>query len=86
VNFYDDYRLNTLNELEQSILKNKHLPGIPSAAEIEQNGLHLGDMQKKMLEKIEELTLYIIQQNKKIEGLQSEIDRLKAEYKSGRNE
>jgi uncharacterized small protein (DUF1192 family) len=39
-----------------------------------------------MLEKIEELTLYIIQQNKKIEGLQSEIDRLKAEYKSGRNE
>ena len=84
--FNNDYRLNTLNELEQSILKNKHLPGIPSAAEIEQNGLHLGDMQKKMLEKIEELTLYIIQQNKKIEGLQSEIDRLKAEYKSGRKE
>jgi hypothetical protein len=80
--FDDSYKLTNLSDLEQSILKNRHLPGIPSAREIEENGLLLGDLQKKMLEKIEELTLYMIRQNKKIEALESEIDRLKLETKA----
>ncbi|MEO7445288.1 MAG: hypothetical protein ABIT96_12215 [Ferruginibacter sp.] len=64
------YKLTPLNEVEKYILQNKHLANIPSAAEIETNGLKLGDTQKKMMEKIEELTLYIIQLNKKIEKLE----------------
>ncbi|MBC7850249.1 MAG: hypothetical protein H7Y31_10960 [Chitinophagaceae bacterium] len=68
--FSRNYRLPSLAELEKFILQNKHLPNIPSAKEIEQNGLHLGDTQKKMMEKIEELSLYIIQLNKRIEQLE----------------
>ena len=59
----------SLYDVEKFILQNKHLPNIPSAAEIEKNGLHLGDTQKRMMEKIEELTLYIIQQQKEIDAL-----------------
>ncbi|MEO6403955.1 MAG: hypothetical protein ABIY51_10645 [Ferruginibacter sp.] len=70
--FDDKYTLTPLNEVEQFILKNKHLSNIPSANEIEANGLHLGDTQKKMMEKIEELTLYIIELNKKIEKLEKQ--------------
>ncbi|MBL7726152.1 MAG: hypothetical protein JNM68_00625 [Dinghuibacter sp.] len=68
--FQTHYRLTPLNELERFIQQHKHLPNIPAAAELEANGLKLGEVQKKMMEKIEELTLYIIQQQK-------EIDRLK---------
>ena len=50
--------------------RHRHLPNIPAAAEVEQNGMEVGDMQKKMMEKIEELTLYII-------DLKKEIDELK---------
>lgn len=67
--FQDDYRLKPLTEVEKFIKENKHLPNIPSATEIQQNGHELGDMQKKMMEKIEELTLYIIDQQKQIEAL-----------------
>lgn len=58
--FEDDYNLQPLDELEQSIKTNKHLPGIPSAKEVETNGVSLGKMQTKLLQKIEELTLYVI--------------------------
>jgi hypothetical protein len=68
--FDKKYQLKSLNEVEKFIQQNKHLPGIPSAAEIKTNGLHLGDTQKRMMEKIEELTLYVIELNKKIEKLQ----------------
>ena len=68
--FDKKYKLKPLNEVEKFIEQNKHLPGIPSAAEVEKNGLHLGDTQKKMMEKIEELTLYIIQLNKRIQELE----------------
>jgi len=74
--FADDYSLMSLEELEQSIQKNKHLPGIPSAAEIEENGLMLGDMQRKLLEKIEELTLYTIEQGKIISNQGEVINEL----------
>ena len=71
--FANNYTLKGLAEVEKYIRDNNRLPGIPSAAEIEKNGLQLGDMQKKMLEKIEELTLYIIQQQKEIEQLKKPL-------------
>ncbi len=69
--FSETYKLPTLSELKNFIQTNKHLPNIPSATEIEKNGLEVGDMQKRMMEKIEELTLYILQQQKEIEELKT---------------
>ncbi len=71
--FERSYTLRPIEELELFIRENKHLPNIPSAKEIEQSGLHLGELQKKMMEKIEELTLYIIQQQKEIEALKKVV-------------
>ena len=71
--FDKNYKLNSLDEVEKFIQKNKHLPNIPSAKEVEEKGLHVGDVQKRMMEKIEELTLYIIEANKKIEKLEQLI-------------
>jgi len=68
--FAKDYKLMSLTDLEKSIQTNKHLPGIPSAIEVENQGIQLGDMQKKLLEKVEELTLHLIDQNKQIADLQ----------------
>jgi len=76
--FGKDYKLMSLFELEQFITKNKHLPEIPSAAEVEENGINLGEMQGKLLQKVEELTLYIIEQQKQMQELQKQIDELKA--------
>ena len=67
--FDTKYRLQSLSEVEKFINANKHLPNIPSAAEVEKNGIELGDMQKRMMEKIEELTLYIISLKKEIDVL-----------------
>jgi len=77
--FAEDYDLMSLEELEKSIQKNKHLPGLPSAAEVEENGLMLGDMQKRIMEKVEELTLYTIKQDKMIKELQDKMERLEKE-------
>ncbi len=68
--FDKSYKLRPINELENFINLNKHLPNIPSADEISKKGLHLGDVQKRMMEKIEEMSLYIIELNKKIEKLE----------------
>jgi len=73
--FNDNYPLMSLKELDDYIHKNKHLPDMPSASEVEKNGLDLGDNQALLLKKIEELTLYIIDQQK-------QIDELKKEFKS----
>ena len=67
--FAKGYSLPPLSQVEAFIKANGHLPNIPSATEIEQNGLSLGETQKKMMEKIEELTLYVIELEKKIEKL-----------------
>ena len=64
--FDKKYQLRPLNEVEKFIHANKHLPNIPSAAEVEKNGIEVGDMQKRMIEKIEELTLYVIELKKEI--------------------
>jgi hypothetical protein len=77
--FEDDYEIMPLSEVEEHIRAKKHLPGVPSAQEVEENGLSLGDMQAKMMAKIEELTLHMIEQNKKLERLESENLSLKEE-------
>jgi hypothetical protein len=69
--FEKDYKQLSLNELEKFVNDNKHLPNIPSAKEIEKDGQHLGEIQRKMMEKIEELTLYIIEQDKRIKSLEA---------------
>lgn len=71
--FDSGYDLKTIDNLEQFITKNHHLPDIPSAKEMTENGLAVGDFQIKLLQKIEELTLYVIDQNKQIEQLKSQI-------------
>lgn len=80
--FEPGYRLLSLDEVERHIAENGRLPGIPGAAEVGANGVGLGDMQVKLLQKIEELTLHAIRQEKEIEALQSELARLRQE--SGR--
>ncbi|GAB6012931.1 autotransporter outer membrane beta-barrel domain-containing protein [Viscerimonas tarda] len=67
--FSTDYKLQNLNEVENYIKTNNRLPDIPSAAEVEENGYTLHDMNVKLLQKVEELTLYSIEQNKEIEQL-----------------
>ncbi|MGJ8734820.1 MAG: hypothetical protein ACSHW4_16810 [Cellulophaga sp.] len=74
--FFDDYQLPTLDEVENHIQENGHLKGIPSAKEVEENGIFLGDMDSKLLQKIEELTLYTIQQQKEIEELKAQNKKL----------
>lgn len=74
--FDTDYRLRTLEETETFIKQNKHLPNIPAAAVIEKEGILLGDMQKRMMEKIEELTLYLIEANKQIKELNKKVDQM----------
>ena len=71
--FDDNYDLPTLPELQKFIKKNHHLPGIPSATEVEKEGIDLGPMQAKLLEKIEELTLYVIGQQKEINELRNTV-------------
>jgi len=65
--FEPDYKLPTLKEVASFIQANKHLPGVPSAVEVEKEGLDLGDGQATLLKKIEELTLYAIDQDKRLE-------------------
>jgi hypothetical protein len=75
--FDDNYKLMSLAEVERYINENKHLPGIPTEKEVEENGLQVGDMQAKQQEKIEELTLYIIEINKQLALLKAELEILK---------
>ena len=82
--FSENYRLPDLNDLERSIRKEKHLPGIPSSTEVDANGVNLGDMEKCLLEKVEELTLHLIKQNKEIEALKEEIKQMKKENAAGK--
>ena len=69
--FENEYNLPTLKEVEQHIKEKGHLKDIPSAEEVEKDGFFLGDMNSKLLQKIEELTLYTIDQQKEIEELNS---------------
>lgn len=73
--FQNDYHLTPLNELEKQIREIGRLPGLPSALEVEKEGILLGEMSNKQMEKIEELTLYILQLHKRIEALENEINK-----------
>ena len=75
--FANDYNLRSLEEVEAHIDANSHLPGVPTAATIEEEGIEIGQMQKLLMEKIEELTLYMIDADKRIKALEAENAELK---------
>lgn len=77
--FAPNHALPALSSVEASIRKDGHLPGIPSASDVAANGVSVGDMQAKLLAKIEELTLHQIEQEKRFVEQQQRIERLEAE-------
>jgi hypothetical protein len=83
--FEDDYYLRPLEEVENFIKQNKHLPDVPSAKEVEANGVDLGKMESILLQKIEELTLYMIEQNKEIQNLKKQNENLENTIKQFEN-
>ena len=84
--FKPNYNLRSLSEVEAFIKEKKHLPEIPSEKEMQQDGLNLNDMQIKLLQKIEELTLYVIEQDKKFNVLKQENEVMKQENKEIKQE
>ncbi|MFN1219550.1 cell wall anchor protein [Chryseobacterium kwangjuense] len=74
--FRKDYKLNTLEEVEKHINEKGHLPNIPSEAEVLKNGINVAEMNVKLMEKIEELTLYSIEQNKKLKTQSEKLEKL----------
>jgi len=73
--FEEEYQLPTLKEVENHIKEKGHLKDIPSAKEVEENGIFLGEINAKLLQKIEELTLYVIEQNKRINQLEEHLNK-----------
>jgi len=79
--FADNYVLPTLSEVECFIAENGHLPNVPSAKQVEAEGISVGEMAKIQQEKIEELTLYIIQQDKELKEQNKKIEKLEQQEK-----
>lgn len=75
--FAEDYQLRSLQELEEYIRENQHLPEVPSAEEVAAEGIGLSEMQQKLLQKVEELTLYVIAQNKRFADFEERGERIK---------
>ena len=75
--FEDGYNLRSLSEVESYVKENKHLPGVPSAAEISENGMSVSQMSNLLLEKVEELTLHMIELEKENKALKAEMEMLK---------
>ncbi|SHN07626.1 hypothetical protein [Mucilaginibacter sp. OK098] len=75
--FKKDYSLKPLSEVKTYIDQNQHLPEIPSAQQIAKDGLNLGEMNQLLMKKVEELTLYLIEENKQNKNQQNEINQLK---------
>lgn len=73
--FDKNYKLRSLSEVAEYIKLNKHLPDVPSTTEVNNNGIDLAQTQAILLQKVEELTLYVIEQNKKIERLDRKFRR-----------
>ena len=73
--FADDYQLRPLSEVKTFIQENKHLPEIKSAQEMQENGVGINELQTQLLQKIEELTLYILQQEERIKVLEAELNK-----------
>jgi hypothetical protein len=94
--FKPTYQLPSLTEIKTYTDKNHHLPGVPAAAEMEKNGINLGEMNMVLLKKVEELTLYLMEQNKQIkeqnkkaeeqrkvnQSLQEQINKIRKQHKS----
>lgn len=76
--FEPDYSMPSLTELETYVTTNKHLPGVPSAAEVADKGIETGEMNKILLQKVEELTLYMIDLKKENEQIKNELKELKS--------
>ena len=74
--FEPTYKLRSLGELEKFIQINKHLPEIPSTSDVTKNGIDLAETQALLLQKVEELSLYVIEQNKKIKTLERRVKKL----------
>lgn len=79
--FKPDYKLMSLKDVERFIQHNQHLPNVPSAEEMAQRGLDVAETSTKLMEKIEELTLYLIEANKKIEELDKKVKNLEKTQK-----
>jgi hypothetical protein len=75
--FDKNYKLTPLADVETYYKKNHHLPEIPSAAEVEQNGVDITDMNKLLLQKVEELTIYLVEQQKQIDALKKQVEKEK---------
>lgn len=71
--FDDTYNLRPLSEVQTYIMQNKHLPEIPSAEDMQEHGINMNEFQIQLLQKIEELTLYVIQQEQRIKELESQL-------------
>jgi hypothetical protein len=80
--FKPDYKLPDLKDLERYLKEHQHLPDIAPEKTVQREGIDIAEQQAALLKKVEELTLYLIQQNKKIEAQQKEIDELKARIKT----
>jgi hypothetical protein len=76
--FEDGYQLMPLDELDQYIKDNRHLPGIPKAESMQANGMSVGEMQTMLLQKIEEFTLYMIELKKENEQLKARVASLES--------
>ena len=83
--FKDNYKLPPLSEVEAYISTNKHLPGIPTEAEVKEKGISVGDMSSKLLQKIEEITLYVIDLKKENESLRAQLTAFQEQLESQRN-
>lgn len=79
--FAEDYKLMPLDKVDAFVKKHKHLPGVPSAEEVQKEGIDVAKMDAKLLEKIEELTLYMIQLKEENKVLKTEIEQLKNKIK-----
>ncbi|MFS8130877.1 MAG: hypothetical protein ACMG57_02770 [Candidatus Dojkabacteria bacterium] len=76
--FATGYKLKQLSDVEKFISDNKHLPDVPSEDQIIKNGINVADIQKTQMQKIEELTLYAIQQDKKLNNLETRLNKLES--------
>lgn len=79
--FQEGYTLPTLSELEIFIAANKHLPEVPTAQEVEEKGVELGEMNKILLKKMEEMTLYMIELKKENQVLAERLDKIEGKRK-----
>ncbi|MEF9479821.1 cell wall anchor protein [Chryseobacterium sp. 1B4] len=80
--FKKEYQLRSLENVEKHIIEKGHLPNIPTAQEVLENGINVAEMNSKLLEKIEELTLYSIDQNKQIKHQAAQLNQLQEENKT----